>query len=105
MLTATKSAIKSTLELDSTISPETAKRALEILEGKSSGCISQAQLPPVLTRAEAAELLKVSVKSIDLYGREGVIKRAYARGKRCIGYTYESVKAVAEGKAAPSHSK
>ena len=98
MLVNTKKAIKPMLELDPTISPEQIAAAIEALEGKSKPTIvSAAPISRNLSREQVAEIFGKSVKTIDLWGRRGILERVMIAGSsRAAGYSEESVRKVLE---------
>ena len=50
-----------------------------------------------MTRAEAAELLRVGVRVIDAYAREGKLPRYQLAGSRTPRYRIEDVRQLIEG--------
>jgi hypothetical protein len=59
-----------------------------------------ASLPELVTRTEAARLLKKSPRRCDQLAREGYLQRVSSPGGiRAMGYSLASVRAVLEGKA------
>jgi len=104
MLSNTKTAIKSILEIDQTIDPKQIVAAIRVLEGKSSDAlVAPDPIPRVLSREQVAELTKRDAKTIDQWGRTGKLKRIYLDGgKRSIGYSEESVRRVLGSGSCPS---
>ena len=73
-----------------------AEDVLGILEGRKvavdAGEPCKTELEPVIKPKEAAVILRVGVKTLERYGREGFLERVTVPGrKRGIGYTRASV--------------
>lgn len=103
MTDTTKAIITAAFAGDKTITPDTAKAALEVLAAKTTETEDGDR---VISRAEVAALMGKSVKAVDIYGRRGVIRRVYLTGGgnqrvQAQGYSRNSVlQAIKRGKPA-----
>jgi len=88
----TIAALRAIAKLDGTIKPLSVDRAIDALSGKTAAeLISPKRIESVVTRAEAAIILKVCTKTIDNYVKAGLLKRFQVTPKRSLGLTRSSV--------------
>lgn len=96
MVKATENIIRAAVNADSTITPEQLRAALAALAGKNPSPAT-APLPRILSREEVANLIRKSVKAVDVLCRRGALRRVYANGtdkKRALGISEESYRAL-----------
>lgn len=62
-----------------------------------NGDAAPESMQPIVTRSEAARILRVKPHTVDLYGRMGILQRIYGSGSKKIGFTRESVLRKASG--------
>lgn len=89
MTLTTDKAIAAILAADETIKSADAKKALAILRGTDAG------QGTVLTRAEAAQRLRVVPRTVTRWAREGLLRCVVVPGRKAAhGYTLASVEAL-----------
>ena len=96
MQSNTRTAIAAILAADASIPKETANRALAILDGADV----PRPMGRVIRTTEAARILGVTTKTARAYAAAGALVSVYGPGNKLrTGYTEESVRALAEGRA------
>jgi len=91
MTQTTENIIKTVLEGDATTTPEQAKAVFAILKGQNETQTLE-NADKILSRKEVAAILGKSEKSVDIYGRRGIIRRVNLMGgKQAQGYSGKSV--------------
>jgi len=103
MTQTTEMIVKTALAGDATTTPEQIKAALAALHGTGEAMPDNADA--VLSRKEVAAIMGKSEKSVDIYGRRGIIRRInLLGGKQAQGYSrrsvYEAIERGAVGKSA-----
>ena len=100
MMKETRDAVAALLRLDPSITPETVKAGIAVLDGKATNALDAAPLDRVLSRAEVARLLGVTPRSVTSYARRGLIRpcRFGLGGKRSVGFSADSVRAAMAGR-------
>ena len=102
MTEATRIAVRALLASDSSITPETVKSALAVLEGaKVSDAIQEDR---ILKRKEAAQLMGRTTRTVDLLCQSGILRRVtIGTRKRAFGILasslVEAMRCGASGKA------
>lgn len=99
MKSQTESVIATICATDETIKKADMLAALALLRGEKNAVADDCDVP--LTRAEAANLLRVSRATVTTWGKRGVIRRMAIRGRRkALGYSRRSVMALLNGDSA-----
>lgn len=100
MKKGTESAITSIIAMDSTISPEMSRLAMEALRGKKTTTEIAPIEDQVLKRKEVAKILGLSLPMVDVYCRRGDLERvSIGKASRSIGIKASSVRRILEGSA------
>lgn len=93
----TETAARALYKADETINPRLIDPSFDVLRGKTAaGWIVGKKIEPVLKRRQVAELIGLSLKSVDRYCRAGVLVRVKGLGGRYIGITSASVRKFTE---------
>lgn len=99
MKNQTESVIASICAADETIKKTDMLAALSLLRGEKNEAAEASDFP--LTRAEAAEMLRVSRVTISAWAKRGVIRRMSIPGRRkAVGYSRRSVMEILNGDTA-----
>ena len=94
----TESVISSICAADDTIKKSDFIAAMSLLRGDKSN--DGKEYDTTLTRAEAANILRVSRATITAWAKSGIITRFAVKGrKKALGYSRRSVMAILNGKA------
>jgi hypothetical protein len=88
----TESATRALWAADPTIPREQAEAAIRLAKGEESK-----PLPRIVRTTEAARILGVTTKTCRVWAKAGALSSVYGKNKNRIGYTEESVRALAEG--------
>ncbi len=95
----TQAVISSICAADETIKKTDMLAALALLRGEKSEVSESCDFP--LTRAEAAEMLRVSRVTVSAWAKRGVIRRMSIPGRRkAVGYSRRSVIEILNGDTA-----
>lgn len=95
----TETVLSSICATDETIKKTDMLAALALLRGEKIEAAEASDFP--LTRAEAAEMLRVSRVTISAWAKRGVIRRMAIPGRRkAVGYSRRSVIEILNGDAA-----
>lgn len=93
MKQATKDSVKTLLLNDPTVDNRNIGPALDVLSGRTTVQIFAGTVDYTLSRRQAAEILGVSLRTLDELGKKGLIKKAWLLGqKRARGYSLQSVR-------------
>ena len=99
MKKGTELAITSIIAMDSTISPEMARLAMDALRGKKTDAIAIPTIDDlVLKRKDVSKILGISLPMVDVYCRRGDLERVnIGKSHRSIGIKASSVRRILEG--------
>lgn len=98
MLESTSRAIRAICATDTTIQADELRRALTVLAGRVDAAPAAASIPRVISRAEAARILGVNARTVDVWARRGCLDRVIPPcSSKSVGFTEESVRALATG--------
>ena len=93
MKQATKDSVQTILLNDPTVDNRNIGPALDVLSGRTTVQIFAGTVDYTLSRRQAAELLGVSLRTLDSLGKKGLIKKAWLLGRtRARGYSLQSVR-------------
>jgi len=96
----TQAVVKLLLSTDSVVTADQMNLVLEILKGNPPvGVLAGTPLPHVVHRREAMRLLGVASRTIDNYVEKGLLTPVRGCGRKVVGYSEESVRCLAEGRA------
>lgn len=85
-------ALKGIFSMDPSITSDQIKTCFMVLSGSQKPCCEVEILPLVVSRAEAARMMGISPRAVDVYARSGELKRVYYRGeRRSSGFLRSSV--------------
>lgn len=97
MLESTSRAIRAICATDTTIKPDELRRALDALAGRG-GAPAAGVIPRVISRSEAARILGVNARTVDLWARRGCLERVVPPcSTKSVGFTEDSIRALAMG--------
>lgn len=94
----TKVLMKVLLDTDVMIDVEQKRLIMEVLEGRMPQAASSMQIPRVIHRREVMDRLGVCSRTVDNLLARQVLMPVYGIGKKVIGYTEESVRAMVEAR-------
>jgi len=98
----TDKAICAIMGTDESITQRHAQAALAILRGTATK--EEAPIDKIVTRDEAADMLRVTPVTVSNWARRGDIRRIIIKG-RTIGYSYLSIKSIIDGQSDKHVSK
>lgn len=100
MLQSTKDALRAIVGADPTLPDET-KESWRKAIAAGEAPRAEATIPRMVSHAEAKKLLGVSRQTLGRYARSGLLTRVKTcGGGRSRGYSFESVRALLEGRNA-----
>ena len=92
-----KAAVIGVLKTDPSVESETISAAMEILEGQRRPSEPR-PLSRIVHRKEARMILGVCDRTLDYLVKHGKLARVFGCGRRAIGFTEESIRALAEAR-------
>lgn len=94
MQQATKNAVKTILRNDPTVDNRNIDPAMDVLSGKLAVQMAYAGLvDPTVSRTVAANMIGISVRTVDYLGKKGKLKRRFVEGEhRAHGYSLASIR-------------